>query len=386
MSQGELNKTFVTIVNTAVFLQGSGKLKEAIELYEQALRIMPSHAVVLSNYGNALRRVGRHADALSNQRNAVKLDPRNSRLLANLALAERAAGKPFRNTLFQILNESLAEIDTKMWAAMTLGQPERAFAFKHSDLSILDYAEFPALYQQADLRVRIQTLLPAMGGSIPHDDRRPLVYAAMDGEYAAIFAYDLVSSALNKSLECSVHLHLMNPGSFSLSGFPGDRVTCSTESMPADKTLYSTRRFIRLAQVIAGGNGERHVVALDGDSVLNQDIFAALPPQFDVLIYDRPDETCLQQMISAAFIAVTPAGRAFVNFLAAYLLRFEENGNTKWYADQLAMIAARAWFQKNVPYIDIGAVPPHFMDWSADLNPQSVIWTAKGKNKSRIAH
>src|SRR5262249_58494 len=119
-------------------------------------------------------------------------------------------------------------------------------------------------------------------------------------------------------------------------------------------------------------------------SVINRDVIEALPRKFDVLLYDRPDETCIQQSLNAGLLAVIPAGKDFVDFVAAYLLSLEESPTTMWFADQMAMVAPRARFKQNVPDIDIQSSPPRFMDWSADFNPDSVVWTAKGKRKNAL--
>jgi len=169
----------------------------------------------------------------------------------------------------------------------------------------------------------------------------------------------------------------MNPGSFKLEGFPSDQVTWSAELMPQDKTLYSTRRFLRLSQFMA----DRLIIATDADVVIKRDILEALPKRFDVVLYERPDQFLVHQMVNAGFLAVAPGGKDFIDFLAAYILQFETRRTASWFIDQIAIVAARAWLTSHAPDLDIKAAPPHMMDWAVPPKPDSVILHAKGDLK-----
>src|SRR5690606_17768566 len=102
----------------------------------------------------------------------------------------------------------------------------------------------------------------------------------------------------------------------------------------------------------------------DMDSVINGDVFGALPSQADVVVYDRPGETFAHQMINCGFIATTPRGKDFIDFIAAHILHFEAAELPKWFDDQFAVVVAREWFQRNVPDMSIAAAPRQMMDWS----------------------
>lgn len=239
------------------------------------------------------------------------------------------------------------------------------------------------LYRRADLPERLAAL-PKLEGSPWGAGSRPLIYAAADGVYAEIFAHDLISSALLKSSGCDFHLHLMNPGTYkpdqALAVFPKNRVSWSSETFGnGDKIIYSTRRFVRLAQFMR--QTERLVIAVDMDSVINGDLPKALPDQFDVVLYDRPDDPWIHQAVNAGFMAIAPSGRDFADFLAAYILHFEALGTMSWFVDQLGIASARAWLGRNVPHLSIKVAPAHMMDWHADHDPESLIWHAKGNLK-----
>jgi hypothetical protein len=234
--------------------------------------------------------------------------------------------------------------------------------------------------------------LPAMEGRLPAPDARPLLYVGLSGDYAAMFADGLISSALVKSPGLDIHVHLMNPGEFSadraFAAFPPERVSWTLEQIgPCSKTVYAARRFVRLSQALA--ESQRTIVSLDADSLVNGDITEALEKigRFDVLIYDRPDEMWVQQMINASFFALAPTriGQDFIDFVAAYILHFETRGTSRWFVDQLAIISARAWFSKNVKNAVIKSAPSDFLDWSGRDASESLIRTAKGMEKKKMS-
>ena len=260
-----------------------------------------------------MRRRCEYAEALKCQQQAVLIDAHNGWFLANLALAQRSAGQPWLTTLAALRDEPLAEPEIRMWAALDLDQPEKAFAFRPKNLNVMDYADLRALYRPADLAARLGRL-PSLGGTMPHRTARPLIYARGDGVYAARFAQGLISSALIKSPGCDVHIHLMNPGAFkpeeAFADFPAESLTWSIEDMgDCDKILYSSRRTLRLAQI--QHQVERVIMLIDTDSMVNGDLAAALPAAFDVVLNDRSDEVFAHQMAGGGFIAVAPLGAGF---------------------------------------------------------------------------
>lgn len=224
-------------------------------------------------------------------------------------------------------------------------------------------------------------------GSLPHQSSRPLLYAGGDGVYAERFARELIESALSKSPDCDFHIHLMNLGTFNpdeaFKMFPKDRVTWTIEDMgPCDKILFAPRRWIRLAQI--QWQVERKIILIDTDTIVNGDIPGALPEQFDVVLYDRSEDPWAHQMVMGAFIAISPGGRDFTDFLAAYILHFEDAKIPKWFDDQFNMVAAREWFRRHVPDMAIKDCPKHMLDWTGTHRPECLVWHAKGDLKQNL--
>jgi len=179
-------RRFLDLVNSAVRFQKQGDLAGAVQNYEKAVAIYADHPVVLSNLGNALRALGKAGEAVSLQRRAVAIDPANSWFLLNLYEAERDAHVAVKPTLRRIMECPTTKIPTRMWAAIALGEPEKAFAFKPEGLNVMPWADMCALYRPPALKGSIAAL-PRLEGTHPPVGTRPLLFAAMDGAYAAIF-------------------------------------------------------------------------------------------------------------------------------------------------------------------------------------------------------
>ena len=361
---------------------------DAVELMTRLAALRPADPMTLANLASTLNTRGRFAETAPVIQRALAIEPENIRFLAIAAKAERARGLPFEPLLHRIVaapEREPRDARMKMCAALTLDLPEEAFALRPEGLNVMGFADLGRFYR-SDLAARLQTL-PPLTGALPAKNQRPLLFASGDGLYAKMFARDLIGSALENVPGCDFHLHIINPGSFeaekAFAGFPVGRVTWSAEEAAPDKTLYSTRRFIRMAQILR--TVERTIIALDIDSIIKGDIVAALPARFDVVIYDRPDEIFANQMVNAGFLAVAPGGQDFADFMAGYILHFEGQGAAQWFVDQMAIIAARAWLRRNVPDMSIQSAPSHMMDWQDDHAPGSLIWHFKGALKNEIA-
>ena len=366
------------------------RIREAVETFRKLLVLKPENPEVLFNLGGNLVRLEQFDEAIAFLNRLLERDPDNIRYLAYAAVAEKTRGRPFAHHLTRIMaapSRAWKETSIQMWAALTSGLPEDAFRFSAEGLNVLDYPDLARLYRHASLQTKIHSL-PVLQGSLPMTGSRPLIFAAADGVYAERFARDLIGSALSKSPGCDVHLHLMNPGSYepedALRIFPKNRVTWSAENIgPCDKTLYSTRRFVRLAQLLKQAG--RLCIAVDVDAIFKGNVLDGLtfPSPFDAVIYRPFDEIMAHQVVKAGFLAVAPTahGRDFVDFLASYILHFEELGISRWFVDQLAMIAAVIWFGKNVADCVVTTAPARMMDWKADDSPDALIWYYKGGQK-----
>jgi tetratricopeptide (TPR) repeat protein len=85
---------WITETGLGAYLVGSGRVPEAIQHYEQALRLEPTFAQGYYDLGNALAKVGRLADAIDCYRQALQLKPYYVDAHNNLGVALAEAGRP----------------------------------------------------------------------------------------------------------------------------------------------------------------------------------------------------------------------------------------------------------------------------------------------------
>ena len=78
--------------NTVVEFQGEGRLEEAIEDYDEAIRLDPELALAYNNRGLANFNLGQHQKAIQDYGEAIRLDPQNVEALTRRALAYTLLG------------------------------------------------------------------------------------------------------------------------------------------------------------------------------------------------------------------------------------------------------------------------------------------------------
>lgn len=380
--------------NLGVILHTQGRLHEAAETLEKAHQVQPAHLQILRNLGAVLEKLPERADDLvAIDRKILAVDPGHIITLGSFANKEIAAGRPAETTLRRVTaipSQAWQDVATAMWAALMHEGPEKAFSFTSKRLNTVPYDEMARFYRDPTLAARLEALSFVEGGA-PVVGEGPVILAAASGDYAELFAHDLVSSALAKSQDATVHLHIMNPGSFDaarvFAAFPKARVSYSVEALGAvDKTLYATRRFVLLSKFLA--QAQRPFLVIDVDSLFNLDPSAwvrDLGP-VDAAIYERRDQPFISQMVAAGALVVAPTenGRAFADFIASYILHFEAAGAEKWYLDQLAILTASIWFEDRLSAA-IVSLPLKTLDLSGDRDPDSMIWTTKGGEKRKLA-
>lgn len=379
--------------NLGVIDHRQGRLQDAIARLSAAHTLQPANLQVLRNLGMVLDSAGKITELAAVDTKILAADPEHVIKLGSFAVKERQAGRPANTTLHRITaiaSPHWQDVATAMWAALADENPTRAFSFASPRLNTVPYADMQRFYRDPHLPAQLQALA-LVNGDAPMTGDGPVVLAAASGDYAERFAHDLVASVLTRSADATVHLHVMNPGSFDVgaafAAFPPARVRYSVEEIgPCEKTIYATRRFVLLSRFLA--QVQRPFLVVDVDSVFNGDPSQHLKAlgACDAAVYRRPDQPFISQMVAAGAFAVFPSahGRDFANFIASYILHFESAGREKWYLDQLAIVAAQTWFARNVPGAVVKALPPETLDWSETFKSTSLIWTKKGGEKHRL--
>lgn len=360
------------------------RFEESAQVLRTLLALRPDFPNAAFELGLTLLKLGQLDEAAAFLSQAVERAPEHVRPMVFLALAERARGRDYQPLLARILDvptPQWRDVGIKMWAALALDKPEVAFALRAEPLNIVDFEALAPFADQHTMEDVFAQMGP-LSGTLPSSGPRLLLYAAADGVYAAKYAKALIESALKNGPDCDFHFHIMNPGAFkpdqAFRALPRERLTWTVEDCDApDKTVFSTRRFKRLAQIMA--QTERTVVALDTDILVNGDIGKALPADFDVLLYDRPDEPFVYQMVNAGLMGFSPRGRAFLDFVAQYIHHFDMRGEARWFVDQMAIVAARAWFQRHRPSLSITEAAPEVMGWDPARAPTYILWHQKGQ-------
>lgn len=85
---------YPSLSRKGAYLASTGRLEEAVRVYERLLSLEPEDAMALSNLGTLYWKLGRKEEAALRFREAARINPRDPRIARNLAFAERyTAGK-----------------------------------------------------------------------------------------------------------------------------------------------------------------------------------------------------------------------------------------------------------------------------------------------------
>ena len=372
-------------------LRDRRSLKEAAKVYQRYLELEqdPSGAVSLAD---VLWKLDRLEDAQTVLRNAVTWHPNHTKAHCLLAMIydllghrEQAAGH--RREALKTPATDHEALLMKSCASLDLGDVSGAFALIAPVANSLYGEPFHKVvhrYKEGNANVA----LPLIDGVIPVSSSKPLLLAVGDLLYVQKFAPDLIRAAARNAPSTDVHIH-------TIPNSPVDQPLLDIDALPpfgltwevdpsADATTFASRRFVRMAAWRR--NLTQTIVAVDIDSRVNGDIHEALTElgRFDVAIRYRQEELFLTQRVAAGFLALapTPPAQDFIDRVAAYILHFEEKGTSRWFVDQMALLAARLTMkEENGSHIDFADVPARYLDWD-DFTDDSLIWTSKGAQKS----
>ena len=156
------------------FLASQGRLEEAVQQYEQALQLQPNFTLAHYNLGCALASQGRFAEAIEQYQQALRLKPDSSRVHNNLGIALASSGKldeaieHFRQAL--LLRPSFADAHFNLGLALST-QKVFGEAIQHYEQAVQLAPDF------AVARRELAWLLVTREGGTPEDAARAIQLA-----------------------------------------------------------------------------------------------------------------------------------------------------------------------------------------------------------------
>lgn len=170
----------------------------------------------------------------------------------------------------------------------------------------------------------------------------PAVFLAFDAGFEP-FAAACVASVLRTCPGWHVHAFATNVPAEELKRYPWSRPRVHVHAEDRDfadgeeqKCYMNSRRFLRYLPVLESGEVS-FAVYLDADAIVTRSLAPLLSMQADVGLVLRPSETAPEKALRACTVACRPTAGA-----VAYWHAYERNLPAQtWYADQLAMAAAR---------------------------------------------
>jgi len=203
-----------------------------------------------------------------------------------------------------------------------------------------------------DLLGRLPPVVPA---SVIHPHDTPLIlFVSCDHRYFLEYAIPLVLSIAAAAIECTVHLHVINPG----RGFwpalelvrervAPLRLIVSSECAHTDQfgpanVYFATIRYCRLFQVLRANSAP--VVILDADMIVRRDLTHVLGPadlRSPIGLCRQPDEPIWQEMVAAmGYYEPQPTALAFAGEVARFIAYNLLQHRACWFLDQVAIYVA----------------------------------------------
>lgn len=368
-----------------------GNYEAALPIFDQYVQARPNDATAFLNRGLTLQHLKRRKEALENYRQAILLRP--NYIKANMVLGilldedqDRDQAVSFYRLCAAMTPSSLEEARIIATAHLKLGDWARALEYcPHPPFPPAHLHDgFPSL---AEAKKAVSELPELRVVNHPSHCAKPTVLVVGDMRYITRFFNRLRDSLRRNSPDINLHLHAMLNGSEDgdeLAALLSVDTSISYEIYkPNDKAGFTTRRFMRISQLLE--HLQQPILCLDIDSEVVgkiQDLFETLRP-YDVGVFHRRSETSITQLVAAGLLYVSSCEGAikFCSFLINYFWYLERAGKLEWFVDQIGILAATEWAQRNPGTVNIGTIPETVMTW-ADRSDGALIRTFKGEKKN----
>ena len=426
----ELKPNFVQAYsNRGLALQELKRFEAAIASYDQAIKVKPNYAKAYSNRGNALQELKQFEAAIASYDQAIKLKPNFAEAYSNRGFALRElkqleAAIASYNQAIKLKPDLVEAYPNRGLALQELERFEAANA-SYEQCVLLKPTDIQDVRRQAGCLIKLgrwqeafnwdiglnslpenlhdqlmsDTLLKGFLSSLPGIkiiqrtplDLSPVIFFGADLTYADRFAKDALDSIWRSNPKQAAHLHIMLqdgqeiPADLKAQISPLFSISKELYA-PIDTSGYTARRFMRLRQLL--NHWKRPILMLDMDSEVIKDLTSWFD-QFkdaDIGLYRRKNETFINQFINACMFYARPTQGAFefLKFTINYIGYFESRGNSKWFIDQMALIAADEWFKRNKPLSQIMSIPETSLSADQHISPETMVLTFKGIFKDQF--
>jgi hypothetical protein len=181
----------------------------------------------------------------------------------------------------------------------------------------------------------------------PRESGKVCLLAGGDGAFFQAYGPDLHASLRRYDADCSIHMHVVNytPGCARVIDQMDDprlSVTSEPYAKAGDMAFYALARFYRLGEILERLNLPLYVTDLD--NLASTSCSAALPDlqDLDIGLHSQTNQTWFPWWGPSAantYIAATPAGREFADWIRAYsAARFQPGDMFRsWWFDQLML-------------------------------------------------
>jgi tetratricopeptide (TPR) repeat protein len=376
-----------------IALSNLHRLEESLTSYERAINIKPDLTIAYANMGALLKKIGYFDRALKCFLRCRELEPNEMPHLLRLAILYKKLGNAqLSNRYFEecaaLKVRKSSDLLHLSVAQLNLGKWHEAFDVlrgwnsppSHLHDGFESHGAWLGYLKQLS-QLRINTAKNYVPGN-------SLMFAA-DLKYVEKFFHAAHKSILDKCPNLNTHLHVMidsEKDAAKIDTYISRTVSVSYELYsPKDKVGYTTRRFMRLIQLL--NHFKRPMLCLDIDSILLGDISSIWDDlkDADIALYLREEDIVIHQLVHASMLFAAPTKRsmAFLGFFTNYVAYLESRGESRWFADQVALVAAYEWAKRNPSKCTVKKIPNHVMS-SSNINEGALLQTFKGQQKETL--
>jgi hypothetical protein len=377
-------EVFLVVVSSMIRMN-AGDLPGAERLLDEAATSHATSAALHQARGVVRLRQRNFAGAVESFNDCVQLNPEAGDAWAALAVihsleqdhaaTEKAAREALR---LSALQQGLVPL-ALMQATYLQGKP------------VEGAMDFSSLDEPGEAKVAewLGGFPPIDVDHMAHRHGRPVYFIYADHNYVIEHAIPLLLSLNETRSDSAAHLHVANPGRglrailARLRNTLGDMpLVVSTETVMVEQyappmIYHSCMRFVRMYQLLALSDSP--VVMLDADVLVRRNPVPLVEqPPTDVVVSRSPYDP-LWSTYYGGYLQVnpTPAGRAYLGQVSAFILDNIRKGTARWFLDQTALAVCCDALKSKARYATLVDGATRAQDYTGE----EFFWTAVNENK-----